>query len=199
MKELTVFLIRQENRKSDDLLKAAASCYTGLEPDGFETVRAWGKKPRFRFHPELYASVSHSGGMWACAMTTEDEVGLDIQIRTPPVRMERIARRYFHPSETAAVLSADDPAGEFFRIWCRKEAAAKQSGRGIDRRFAEFCSIRGGREQDASDPAAGGPFEILGRELYLTEFRIPDRPEFFCCTAAPFPHEIRQISLECEI
>ncbi len=196
MKKLTVYWTEQNGRSSDDLLRKTAARFAGLPPGECETVRAHGKKPVFRFHPELYASVSHSGGIWACALTTDGPVGLDLQLRTGPKRMEQIARRYFHPAEAAAVFAADDPAEEFTRIWCRKEAAAKQSGRGIDALFGSFCTVRAANE-GATGP--DGPFDILGTELCLTEFRLPGIPDLYCCTAAPFPHEVEATAQEYEI
>ena len=194
-RELTVFWTAQDGRMSDELLREAASRFAGLSPEECETVRERWKKPVFRFRPELHASVSHSGGIWACALTADGEVGLDIQTRTEPQRMEQIARRYFHPDEAAAVLSADDPTEAFMRIWCRKEAAVKQSGRGIDGRFGAFCTVRPGAEDALAGPD-GAPFDIFGAELYLTEFRIPARPDLFCCAAAPFPGEIRLTAMD---
>ena len=194
-KELTVFWTVQDGRVSDELLREAASRFAGLSPEECETVRERWKKPVFRFRPELHASVSHSGGVWACALTAEGEVGLDIQTRTAPQRMEQIARRYFHPDEAAAVLSAEDPAEAFMRIWCRKEAAVKQSGRGIDGRFGAFRTVCRGAEDGLADPD-GAPLDILGAELYLTEFRIPARPDLFCCAASLFPCEIRLTAMD---
>ncbi len=192
MKEVTVWYREQGGASSRELLRLAASRFTGLGKDEFSTVplplptdggadAGEGKryrKPAFLLHPELFASVSHSGGVWACALTYGGPVGLDVQVLTRPGRLEGIVGRYFHPEEAGAVLSAPDRTAAFLRIWCRKEAAVKQSGRGIDGQFARFSAV-------------SSPADVLGQELYLTDFDLPGFPEIFCCAALGSPFDIR--------
>ncbi|MBO7404001.1 MAG: 4'-phosphopantetheinyl transferase superfamily protein, partial [Clostridia bacterium] len=107
-------------------------------------------------------------------------VGLDIQEPVAVRRMAGIVRRFYHPAERKAWERADDPASEFVRLWCRKEAAAKQSGRGIDGAFASF---------DATED----PCTIFGESLYLRDFHLPDFPALFCAAAYPEPFEVRTV------
>ena len=193
MEKVTVCYREQGGASSRELLRMAASRFTGLGEDQFATVplplptdgdadAGEGKryrKPIFLLHPELYASVSHSGGVWACALTYGGPVGLDVQILTHPGRLEGIVRRFFHPEEAEAVLSVPDGdrAAAFTRMWCRKEAAVKQSGRGIDGQFARFSAVP-------------SPADVLGQELYFTDFDLPGFPEIFCCAAYGNPFGI---------
>jgi len=179
MTEITVFYLPQEGRPSDLLLRTAAALYAGSAPEEYETVRETGKKPRFLHHPEICAAVSHSGGIWAAAFSGGGEVGLDIQLLTASPRRDRIARRFFHPNEAEAVLSSPDPDKAFSRIWCRKEAAVKLSGAGIDGRFSSF---------DVTGP---NPVEVFGESVFLADFTLPGHPGLFASAAFSTPFSIR--------
>lgn len=179
MTVIDVFWLSQGGVSSDLLLRRAAARFTGLDQAEFETVRGYGKKPFFRPHPEIHASVSHSGGIWAAALTREGPVGLDIQLLRVSPRRDSIARRYFHPKEAAAVFSSPDPDAAFSRIWCRKEAAVKLSGRGIDGDFSSF------------DTTAPEPVSVFGSPLYLRDFRLPEREDVFACAALDSPFILR--------
>ena len=174
---IDVYYLSQGGFSSDFLLRYAAARFTGLDPEQFETVREYGKKPYFRTHPDLYASVSHSGGIWAAALTRDGPVGLDIQLLRRSPRRESIAGRYFHPNEAAA--RAPDPDAAFSRIWCRKEAAVKLSGRGIDGDFSSF------------DTTAEGAVSVFGSPLVLRDFRLPGREDLFACAAHEAPFTLR--------
>lgn len=184
MMEIAVFWLKQGAQSSDQLLRSAASRFTGLAPAEFETVREFGKKPYFLRHPELSASVSHSGGIWAVALTPDGPVGLDIQLPIRSPRRDAIARRYFHPKEAEATLSSHDPDAAFSRIWCRKEAAAKLSGRGIDGAFGTF---------DVTSP---DPVTVFGEPLYLADFSLPaDSGPLHACLAFQKPCSPRMVPL----
>lgn len=188
MTEIIVFWTAQGSRSSDFLLRTAASCFTGLDPLEFETMREFGKKPVFARHPEIFASVSHSGGIWAAALTSTGPVGLDIQLPVRSPRRDAIARRFFHPKEAEAVLSSSDPDEAFSRIWCRKEAAVKLSGRGIDRGFSSF------------DTTGPDPVSVFGAPLFLKDFRLPGGDGMLACAAfsAPFSPRLHPLPNESE-
>ena len=188
MNVIDVFYLLQGGLPSDLLLRRAASRFTGLDSAEYGTVREYGKKPFFRTHPELHASVSHSGGYWAAALTFDGPVGLDIQLRRVSPRRGCIAERYFHPREAEAVLASPDPDAAFSRIWCRKEAAVKLSGRGIDGEFSSF------------DAAGPDPVSVFGSPLFLTDFRLPGADGLFACAAfsAPFFLRLHRLPTESE-
>ena len=71
-------------------------------------------------------SISHSETSWA-VLLADEECGLDIQFEREIDEL-KIAERWYHPDEAAAVSNDED---EFFRIWTRREAMAKAAGTGI--------------------------------------------------------------------
>ena len=107
----------------------------GLDaPSGVE--RSPHSKPRFV--PEgLSLSVSHSGEYWVCGIGAAP-LGLDLQ-RHQPCRTQAIAKRFFHPSETAW-LNGQGPDA-FFQIWTAKESYVKYTGEGITDAFALFSTV----------------------------------------------------------
>ena len=179
MKEITVYYRKMGKERSDVLLRLAASRFTGIPPGEFEILREPGKKPLFIRPPDLFASVSHSGGVWAAAFSREFPVGLDVQKSVAPLRRDKIALRYFHPEEDRAVLSDPDPDAAFCRIWCRKEAVSKLPGRGIDAEFSSFDTTRAG---DGITPVSA-----YGSDLFAADFSLPGFPDLLASAAAPCP------------
>ena len=85
-------------------------------------------KPYFKNYP-YYFNLSHSGDYVVCAFS-DREVGADIQIHRA-ANMEKLAGRYFSPAEADALGQAEDREAFFFRLWARKEAYGKLTGRGL--------------------------------------------------------------------
>ena len=116
---------------------------------------------RWRFN------VSHSGGLWACAVALHREVGLDVEAVRPERPVESIMNRYFAPAEAAAILAL--PAGErsaaFHRVWTRKEAWLKARGFGITVSLDSFEVSHGPGEarllSTRPDPAEAGRWTLL--------------------------------------
>ena len=182
--------------RSDEMLRLAASLFAGIPAEELETVREPGKKPFFRDHPEIFSSVSHSGGVWACALARNGPVGLDIQVRTVPRARERIMDKYFRPEERAYVRACADPDGAFSRLWCRKEAAVKMSGRGIDALFADYSAVTEGESPIDAFPSP--PMTLRDTPdgtLFLTEFALPAFPNLFASLVLPRPFSLRTLPL----
>ena len=135
-------------KKCDDLTTDEAVLMLAREyctlvgiPEGDLTIARTEKgKPYFLNNNSVHFSVSHSGGIFACAFSDE-VIGIDIQeYKNRPDEEERcrkIARRFFHPDEMDALDA--DTVSAFYNIWTAKEAYVKLTGQGIDGDFAEFC------------------------------------------------------------
>jgi 4'-phosphopantetheinyl transferase len=121
---------------SRGLLRGLLARLSGGSPASQEIVVDGLGKPRLAGscgQGRLRFNVSHSGGLWACAVALHREVGLDVEEVRPERSIESITRRYFAPAEAEALLAL--PAGErpaaFHRVWTRKEAWLKARGVGI--------------------------------------------------------------------
>jgi 4'-phosphopantetheinyl transferase len=88
----------------------------------------------------LHFNVSHSGKLALIAFAVGCEVGIDIEALHEVSQLEQIAQRFFHPSETSAVLAANeaDRSRVFLRCWTGKESVLKALGTGIIANLAEF-------------------------------------------------------------
>lgn len=88
-------------------------------------------KPYLLNCPEVKFNLSHSGSMVVCAIS-DKEVGCDIeQIKAGRIEL---AKRFFHSSETAAILELTEEVERtdaFYRFWTLKEAFMKFTGLGF--------------------------------------------------------------------
>lgn len=107
-----------------------------------EIIRAAGpvKELRYIYGPAgkpyladslLFFSLSHSGDYVACVFSHR-EVGLDLQ-QVRKIDAEKLSRRFFSGTERALLgeLETEQERTDFFfRLWSRKEAYGKLTGRG---------------------------------------------------------------------
>ncbi len=143
----------------------------GIVCPGEETLlKTPGGKPYFDFPGAPRFSVSHSGGIWGCALSQE-RVGFDIE-RAKAREWHSIAARFFHPHERDYALAGGEAA--FFSLWTAKESYVKYLGIGIDESFASFCLARGG--------------EINGDTLGVCFSRPPVPEEYYACVCTAAEH-----------
>ena len=118
------------------LLLNFALAAEGLEADEIR-VTEYGK-PYLPALPDFHFSLSHSGERVLCAVSGKS-VGCDIEA---PGRYDpKIAKRFFHPSESAWLFSlpeAEQPAA-FLRLWTCKESYIKALGRGLSQPLDSFA------------------------------------------------------------
>lgn len=82
----------------------------------------------------LETGWSHSGEALLLALGEDIELGVDVERLRPRPRAMELAQRFYHPDETAWLLSIDDEQARmlaFLRLWCAKEAVLKAHGQGI--------------------------------------------------------------------
>lgn len=78
----------------------------------------------------VYFSHSNSRQLHAYVVSTEFDIGLDVEIKKPDRAFLKTAERYFHPDEFKALqaLSDQQQLEAFYRQWTRKEAWCKLEG-----------------------------------------------------------------------
>ena len=121
-------------------------------------------KPYIKGGPEF--SISHTGGIWMCAVSDEP-VGLDVQEKRT-AKYESIAKRFFTGGEAKYIEAAGEKAQDaFYRLWARKEAYVKYTGMGFSgSAFQEFSVL----------DSRGEPAEIIninGDGIRFTECAAP--------------------------
>jgi 4'-phosphopantetheinyl transferase len=123
----------------------------------------------------LHFNVSHSGNLALIAIAMGCEVGIDVEQLREIGHLEQIARRFFHPAESAAVLAA--PAAirslAFLRCWTGKESVLKALGTGIVGSLADFQVPVGDDRHGWVDYSAVAP---LGRRArcWLEQLTLGD-------------------------
>ncbi len=112
-------------------------------------------------------SVSHSGDYIVCAVSDE-KVGVDLQVirrykdeteDEQAERLIRLARRFFHPTETEWIEK--DTLGRFFTVWSAKEAYVKYTGQGIDDTFGTVGVIPDGGPYGTEWECGGMYYRLL--------------------------------------
>jgi 4'-phosphopantetheinyl transferase len=142
--------VREERLLSKALVRATLARYTGLPALSLRLGRGAHGKPTLSQpwleaepgRPALHFSVAHCPTALLLALSSDGALGVDVEPRDRGAaseagdssRAERLARRYFSPPETAALLSL--PPGEprrarFLELWTLKEAFVKARGEGI--------------------------------------------------------------------
>ena len=95
----------------------------------------------------LRFNAAHSDGLFLCAFTSEQEIGIDLERIVPVPELLQIAELAFSPAEHAALcaLPAEARTQAFFDCWTRREAWLKAGGDGM----------AGPRGRGAARPAKG--------------------------------------------
>ena len=166
--------------RTEERIQALARQLPGIPEDADLTVSRTEKGKPYFLHlaDRLYVSVTHSGDYWMC-MFSSCPVGIDLQIHTGKNHPERIARRFFHPEETAFLSGREKDV--FFSLWTAKESYVKYTGKGIAGQLDTFSVIENGEIKK----------EIEGIPLrFLEEF-----PQYTCCVCGGAEGPIRIIRI----
>lgn len=95
----------------------------------------------------LQFNVAHSREVALLALAWETALGVDVEYIRELSDAEQIARRFFSAQEVASFLAtpAEQRRTAFFRIWTRKEAFIKATGKGLSQPLGAFnVMTRGG-------------------------------------------------------
>jgi 4'-phosphopantetheinyl transferase len=98
-------------------------------------------KPVLEAGGDLHFNLSHSGDAALLGLTRGQEIGIDLEQVRSRDHLEELARRFFAPSEVAALeaVAPSDKELAFFQCWTRKEAFLKAGGEGLARPLDSFC------------------------------------------------------------
>ena len=131
------------------------------------------EKPRLMNHPDIFFSLSHSGNVAACAVSSNN-IGVDVQ-KVKPIK-NKLAKRVLTGEEYSIFLNSPKPDDYFCEIWTVKESFLKKSGDGLTKELREisarnvtgintirgpeyYCSVCGGNGDEVNGGDRG---EIKG-------------------------------------
>ena len=138
---------------------------------------AWGK-PSLALRDCPQFSLSHSGPWVLCAL---GDAPLGVDVEGPRCTLA-MARRFFHPVETALAESLPPArqAEALCRLWVAKEAFLKAEGVGFHRSPSTFLVRLDGEGASLEDPRSSVPYRL--HEYRLGMYRVclctrEERPE----------------------
>jgi 4'-phosphopantetheinyl transferase len=130
---IVVPAVRRRFVRARAALRRILAGETGRAPHALAIDYGAHGKPRLPDHPGLHFNLSHSGEFAVIATSTLGEVGIDLEALRPRSDLLPVARRFFAAHEADAVAACEGEARSraFLRLWTRKEAVLKATGRGI--------------------------------------------------------------------
>ena len=121
---------------SDDFKRRVLSHYAPIAPQDWRFEAGAAGKPALVGTgvdgqlPSLQFNVSHSRDWLVCAISGAASVGIDLEFCDPGRDTLKLARRFFHPEEVAAIeaCAAAETVDRFYDYWTLKEARVKAAG-----------------------------------------------------------------------
>ncbi len=146
-------------------LRAILARYLGVGPRGPQF--SYGPQGKPALLPEwgagaLRFNLSHSHELALCAVTSDREVGIDVEQIVADRAEPGIAEHFFSQREVAALraLPPEQWNQAFFNCWTRKEAYIKARGEGLSLPLALFDVSLAPGEPAALLAALGDPREV---------------------------------------
>lgn len=117
------------------LLRFVLSQCTKISPQSLGFEENSHGKPRLKkgmTDIPLFFNLSHAGGLTACAVVLDHEIGIDVEDSTRKIDIN-IANRFFskQESEVLGQTMEDEKKNLFFDFWTLKESYIKAKGRGL--------------------------------------------------------------------
>ncbi|MFK7731925.1 MAG: 4'-phosphopantetheinyl transferase superfamily protein [Pseudomonadales bacterium] len=129
-------------RVSHALVRYVLSQYAHLQPSEWRFRKNEHGKPYVvnEGFEHLQFSLSHTEGYAAIAVSSDCEIGCDVERRRDNVRAPDIAHRFFSKSEVAQLLSNNEELQHFrfFDYWSLKESYIKAKGKGLAIPLGDF-------------------------------------------------------------
>jgi 4'-phosphopantetheinyl transferase len=121
------------------LLRKLLAGYLQCLPNELRFVYGPKGKPALPGNPIRF-NLAHSHQRVLYGFSRDRELGIDLEYVDRKVEYERLAERFFAPSESAGMCGlAEEPGKEaFFRCWTRKEAYIKALGDGLSIPLDQF-------------------------------------------------------------
>lgn len=127
---------------SRTVLKFLLSKQTGLDVKEIVLDKYSNKKPCLPSHPSVFFNVTHAGD-YALIAIAKEPVGVDVEYVNRDFEYNEILSGIFNKSEIHEVFNSNNKQRTFYKLWTRKEAIVKATGKGIDDHFPEIVSLDG--------------------------------------------------------
>ena len=116
------------------LIRTTLSRCTGIEPEDLRFSENEYGRPEIILDehlPPIRFNLSHTDGVAVIAVVLQHDIGVDVEHRQRRVVSEKIAQRFFSPSEVTEFecLPAGMQQDRFFEYWTLKESYIRLRGR----------------------------------------------------------------------
>lgn len=154
------------------ILRDVLASYCGRDPREVPIGIGLNGKPYLAApEPRLFFNLAHAWPLFAVAVSTGGEIGVDIEAFDRSFDLDLVAPYVLSPSELAEVRSSADPRHAFLTYWAIKEAVSKASSLGLRISMSEIALdasplADAGRQLTAS---GGGPGHWFVMPLALGE------------------------------
>jgi len=136
-------------------------------------------KPELR-PPTFDFSISHTQDRLVVLLSLEGPVGIDLESLHRQLPWQKLAERFFCPEEAATLAAAPSDEARrqaFLRLWTRKEAFVKATGKGIADQLKTFRV-----DQERLQIFSAGQWQE-SREWSIQNLEMGD--EWICSVAVP--------------
>jgi 4'-phosphopantetheinyl transferase len=128
--------VRHRHLVSRALLRTVLGRRVGVAPERVAITKTATGRPELASNPgtpSLRFNLSHTEGLIVLGVTDEYTIGVDVEHDDRAVDILGIARRFFAPTEHAALFMQGEPERRrlFFSYWTLKEALLKAQGVGL--------------------------------------------------------------------
>ena len=108
-------------------LRDTLTRYLRCEPHQLTFSTGEHGKPALTSHKGIDFNLAHSGDYALVGVTRERRIGVDVERIRKKIELDKIARRFFSPSEVSELMASPPEQREmaFFLCWTRKEAYIK--------------------------------------------------------------------------
>ncbi len=98
----------------------------------------------------LFFNLSHSLTVGTIAINPDYEIGIDVQQHRPQKNILNLAKRFFAKTEIEILetTTQENLNNVFFRIWVRKEALLKATGKGLAQGLSHYTVVNDGLMKD---------------------------------------------------
>jgi 4'-phosphopantetheinyl transferase len=124
---------RQRFVAAHSALRCALAAHTGIPGAFLDFTQGAFGKPRLVEPVGVRFNLSHSQSVGLIAISTDSEVGVDVELLRHMPDAAALADSYFTEAEQRALqaVSPDERDRAFLRCWTRKEACLKATGMGL--------------------------------------------------------------------
>jgi 4'-phosphopantetheinyl transferase len=141
------------------ILRTLLGHYLAIAPQHLPIVYGAHGKPALAPAYPVQFNVAHSQGLALYGITRDRPIGIDLEHCRPLNNLIALARRFFAPSEQAALaaLPSDQQTIAFFRYWTSKEAYLKATGIGLTQLQGLEIALAPGSARLVNLPAGTAP------------------------------------------